>query len=144
MRSTFLCTWLVLLVLFALISIFSFLQLSYDSHCIEGLRYEGIKEEETSAGNKNTRGRDPFLPIVPRTSFAALNTFFSNYTGNGGWIDVGALLPLHASDIRQLAKKIMGRNIQCGYPRVNVSAVTITTISSATFNVAIRVSTFLR
>ena len=134
MRSTFISTWLALLVFFALLSIFSFLQLSHERYFIDGLRYKGKKEEETSAGNNNNRDRDPFLPIVPRTSFSSLNAFFSNYTGDGGWIDVGVLSRLHASDIRQLAEKIMGRNIQCGYPRVNVSAVNIATTSGSSSN----------
>mmetsp|Transcript_26934 Transcript_26934/g.27418 ORF Transcript_26934/g.27418 Transcript_26934/m.27418 type:complete len:481 (-) Transcript_26934:144-1586(-) len=61
------------------------------------------------------------LPIVPNSSFASVNDFFSAIPGTGGWIDVGALPSSKTSELRQRAKDIMGRNLQCGYPRVNVS-----------------------
>ena len=70
-----------------------------------------------------------FLPIVPRSSFESLKSFFSEYTGKGGWIDVGTLPPSKTSELRQIAKEIMGqdRDIQCGHPLVNVSGTIDTT-----------------
>ena len=88
--------------------------------------------------NNNQRNHDDdkenynsILPIIPRTSFASLNSFFSNYTGKGGWIDVGALSPSNIAELRRLAKIIKGENhdILCGYPQVNATLGNSTTLT---------------
>lgn len=92
---------------------------------------EGVRNRPTVLRTAVKKAHDEFdniLPIVPRTSFDSLNSFYSNYTGHGGWIDVGDLPASKTSELRELGKGIMGgRNYTCGHPKI-IDNATQTTI----------------
>jgi len=123
-------TWMMKSIIFISLAVFVGVvstSISMMGFIPESYHQEPCVGNTTIHKNENSLKKNDILPIAPKSSFASLDSFFSNYSGIGGWIDVGALPSSTTSELRQIAKDIMGRNIQCGYPRVNISGTENTT-----------------